>query len=94
MKDRIMCPPLLLYDFECDTEDGTHKPNHVEIILLKIDEELTHDYDKCFVESCLSLVMIASMLSASGCPMREIKVRPFWLKTPRATIASLYTSGC
>ena len=50
LKDRIMCPPLLLYDFECDTEDGTHRPNHVEIIRLKIDEELTHDYDKCFVE--------------------------------------------
>ena len=26
-----------------------HKPNHVEIIVVKVDDSSTHDYDKCFV---------------------------------------------
>ena len=49
-KNTIFHPKYILYDFECDTTDNLHKPNHVEIIVVKVDDGLTHDYDKCFVE--------------------------------------------
>ena len=38
---------LIIYDFETDTNTDIHIPNHVEVDCLRIDEELTHDYDKC-----------------------------------------------
>ena len=38
---------FIIYDFETDTNTDIHIPNHVEVDCLRIDEELTHDYDKC-----------------------------------------------
>ena len=43
-------PKYITFDFETDTHTLTHLPNHVEIDILEIDEELTHDYDKCLIK--------------------------------------------
>ena len=40
-----------MFDFETDTHTDIHKPNHVEIDVLEVDEELTHTYDNCLVDS-------------------------------------------
>ena len=47
----IKCPKYIIYDFETDTSTDIHKPNHVEIEILKIDDKLTHDYDLCLKKS-------------------------------------------
>ena len=33
--------------FETDTSTLIHIPNHVEADILRIDDDLTHDYDEC-----------------------------------------------
>jgi hypothetical protein len=44
-------PKIITYDFETDTHTNIHKPNHVEVDILQIDENETHDYDKCLKHS-------------------------------------------
>jgi hypothetical protein len=48
--DRFKHPRYITYDFETDTHDGIHKPNHVEVDIMKIDEGQTHEYDKCLID--------------------------------------------
>ena len=43
-------PKYIIYDFETDTSSGIHLPNHVEIDILQIDKDQTHDYDKCLIK--------------------------------------------
>ena len=45
VKDIIKNPKYIIYDFETDTLTDIHKPNHVEIDILKIDEG--HTYESC-----------------------------------------------
>ena len=47
--DTIKCPRYIIYDFETDTHTLTHKPNHVEVSVLKVNE--SHTYDSCLVSS-------------------------------------------
>ena len=49
-KELIQYPRYIIYDFETDTHSSIHKPNHVEVDVLKIDEELTHSYDNCLIK--------------------------------------------
>ena len=49
-QQNVLKPRYIIYDFETDTSSGIHKPNHVEVDILKIDDDLTHDYDNCLVE--------------------------------------------
>ncbi len=44
----IIKNPKYIYDFETDTSTDIHKPNHVEIDILKIDEG--HTYESCLKE--------------------------------------------
>ena len=46
---KINYPKYIIYDFETDTSSGIHLPNHVEIDILQIDKDQTHDYDKCLI---------------------------------------------
>ena len=48
-KDIIKNPKYIIYDFETDTSTDIHKPNHVEIDVLKIDNE--HSYESCLQEN-------------------------------------------
>jgi hypothetical protein len=47
----ITYPKYIIYDFETDTSTDIHKPNHVEIDILKIDNDLTHTYDTCLQDT-------------------------------------------
>jgi hypothetical protein len=38
---------FIIYDIETDTHTDTHKCDHVEVDVLEIDQNLTHDYNKC-----------------------------------------------
>jgi hypothetical protein len=49
--EAILHPKIITYDFETDTHTNIHKPNHVEVDILQIDENETHDYDKCLKHS-------------------------------------------
>ena len=49
--DHIKHPRYIIYDFETDTHTDIHKPNHVEIDILEIDEGMTHTYNNCLVGS-------------------------------------------
>jgi hypothetical protein len=49
-QEQIKHPRYIIYDFETDTDTSIHKPNHVEVDVLKIDDTLTHQYDKCLVK--------------------------------------------
>ena len=49
--DKILHPRYIIYDFETDTHTGVHKPNHVEVDILKIDEQQTHGYNNCLIDS-------------------------------------------
>ena len=49
--DNIKHPRYIIYDFETDTHTDIHKPNHVEIDVLEVDEGTTHTYDNCLVYS-------------------------------------------
>ena len=44
-------PRYISFDYETDTHTLTHVPNHVEVDVLQIDENLTHEYDKCLIQS-------------------------------------------
>ena len=48
-KEIISHPQYIIYDFETDTHTDVHKPNHVEVDILKIDNDITHEYEKCLV---------------------------------------------
>ena len=37
-KEHIKYPIYIIYDFETDTNTSIHKPNHVEVDVLKLDE--------------------------------------------------------
>jgi len=50
-QDNIIHPKYIIFDFETDTHTSIHKPNHVEVDVLKIDDDLTHEYDKCLIKS-------------------------------------------
>ncbi len=50
-KEHIKYPRYIIYDFETDTDTSTHKPNHVEVDVLRLDEDLTHQYDKCLIKT-------------------------------------------
>ena len=43
-------PRMIVFDFETDTHTLTHIPNHCEVDVLEIDEDLTHDYEKCLIK--------------------------------------------
>ena len=49
-KELVQYPRYIIYDFETDTHTSIHKPNHVEVDVLKIDGELTHSYDNCLIK--------------------------------------------
>ena len=49
--DKIVQPKYIVYDFETDTHTDIHKPNHVEIDVLRIDSKLTHNYEDCLIDS-------------------------------------------
>ena len=40
-------PRSIIFDFETDTSALTHVPNHVEVDILRIDEDGTHGYEEC-----------------------------------------------
>ena len=40
-----------IYYFETDTHTDIHKPNHVEIYVLQVDDGKTHDYNNCLIKS-------------------------------------------
>ena len=44
VEDKIKHPRYIIFDFETETYTGTHVPNHVEVVKLKVDD--THDYEK------------------------------------------------
>ena len=46
----ILEPTYIIYDFETDTHTDIHIPNHVEVDIIKIDDEQTHDYKNCLIE--------------------------------------------
>ena len=48
---QITNPRYIIYDFETDTHTNIHKPNHVEVDVLQIDENLTHNYQDCLTKS-------------------------------------------
>ena len=49
--DRISRPRYIIYDFETDTHTDIHRPNHVEIDVLKIDQAQGHRYEDCLRDS-------------------------------------------
>ena len=51
IKNKILNQRYIIYDFETDTHTDSHKCNHVEVDVLKVDEELTHEYDNCLIKS-------------------------------------------
>ncbi len=51
MIDRIKQPKYVVFDFETDTHTDIHKPNHVEVDILQIDEMETHNYEDCLIHS-------------------------------------------
>jgi hypothetical protein len=48
---KILYQKYIIYDFETDTHTDIHKPNHVEVDVLQIDENETHDYNNCLLKS-------------------------------------------
>ena len=48
--NKILRPTYIIYDFETDTHTDIHKPNHVEVDILQVDEDQTHNYDKCLIK--------------------------------------------
>ena len=44
-------PRYIVYDFETDTHTGIHKPNHVGVDVLLVDEGQTHGYETCLKHS-------------------------------------------
>jgi DNA polymerase III epsilon subunit-like protein len=51
LNQNILNPKYIIYDFETDTHTDIHKPNHVEVDVLEIDENQTHDYQDCLLEN-------------------------------------------
>ena len=50
-RKQITNPRYIIYDFETDTHTNIHKPNHVEVDVLQIDENLSHNYQDCLTNS-------------------------------------------
>jgi len=48
-QDNIKHPRYIVFDFECDTSDDLHKPNHCEVDVLEVADN--HDYKKSLIES-------------------------------------------
>jgi hypothetical protein len=48
-EEQILYPDFISYDFESDTSDNLHKPNHVEADVLKISYD--HDYKKSLIDT-------------------------------------------
>jgi len=65
----------IIYDFETDTSTLTHRPNHVEVDCIEIDEEATHDYDKCLRNSLAFNGYDCAEKSANGYSRRGTRRR-------------------
>ena len=50
-RKQITNPRYIIYDFETDTHTNIHKPNHVEVDILQIDEMETYNYEDCLINS-------------------------------------------
>ena len=47
--EKVLQPKYIIYDFETDTHTDIHIPNHVEVDIIKIDKDDTHNYKDCLI---------------------------------------------
>ena len=76
----ITYPKYIIYDFETDTSTDIHKPNHVEIDILQMDETLTHTYESCLQKNF--------KISGYGCETKFCD----WLFTQKKQIFNSYST--